>query len=127
MLGCIYYTDLARPDHGMLPPNTAVAVHDVVFGGALGGQFFFGWLGDRLGRKSICGRRCCSRPSAPSCRAHVEELTRQCHGHPRLLPLLDIFSNNRLLPSSAFSLSTIAARGRAVFEGWRSVMASGLT
>ena len=56
LISCIYYTDLATPDHGMLPPNTAVAVHDVVFGGALAGQFFFGWLGDRLGRKSICGR-----------------------------------------------------------------------
>ena len=53
LISCIYYTDLATPDHGMLPPNTAAAVNNVVFGGALAGQFFFGWLGDRLGHKSI--------------------------------------------------------------------------
>jgi len=23
LLGCIYYTDIARPDHGMLPPKAA--------------------------------------------------------------------------------------------------------
>ena len=42
LLGCIYYTDIARPDHGMLPPKAAAAMNGVVFCGALAGQFFLG-------------------------------------------------------------------------------------
>ena len=55
MLGCIYYTDLARPEHGTQPPNAADTVNGVVFCNALAGQFFFGWLGNRLGRNSVYG------------------------------------------------------------------------
>ena len=56
MLDCIYYTNLARPEHGTLPPNAVDAVNGVMLGGALAGQFFCGWLGDRLGRKSVYDR-----------------------------------------------------------------------
>ncbi|RCV29417.1 hypothetical protein SETIT_6G012100v2 [Setaria italica] len=45
LLGRIYYTDTTKPDPGSLPP-------DVAFCGTLAGQLFFGWLGDKLGRKS---------------------------------------------------------------------------
>ena len=55
MLGCIYYTDLARPEHGTQPPNSADAVNGVMLCDALAGQFFFGWFGDRLGRNSVYG------------------------------------------------------------------------
>ncbi|CAL4916964.1 unnamed protein product [Urochloa decumbens] len=55
LLGRIYYTDLNKPDPGSLPPNVAAAVNGVAFCGTLAGQLFFGWLGDKLGRKSVYG------------------------------------------------------------------------
>ncbi|CAN6293387.1 unnamed protein product [Urochloa humidicola] len=55
LLGRIYYTDLTKPDPGSLPPNVAAAVNGVAFCGTLAGQLFFGWLGDKLGRKSVYG------------------------------------------------------------------------
>ncbi|KAF8721281.1 hypothetical protein HU200_023209 [Digitaria exilis] len=55
LLARIYYTDLAKPDPGTLPPNVAAAVNGVALCGTLAGQLFFGWLGDRLGRKSVYG------------------------------------------------------------------------
>ncbi|CAN6314040.1 unnamed protein product [Urochloa humidicola] len=55
LLGRIYYTDPSRPDPGTLPPNVAAAVNGVALCGTLAGQLFFGWLGDRLGRKSVYG------------------------------------------------------------------------
>jgi len=55
LLGRIYYTDTAKPDPGSLPPNVAAAVNGVAFCGTLAGQLFFGWLGDKLGRKSVYG------------------------------------------------------------------------
>ncbi|CAN6310964.1 unnamed protein product [Urochloa humidicola] len=55
LLGRIYYTDLSKPDPGSLPPNVAAAVNGVAFCGTLAGQLFFGWLGDKLGRKSVYG------------------------------------------------------------------------
>ncbi|CAN6323857.1 unnamed protein product [Urochloa humidicola] len=55
LLGRIYYTDLSQPDPGSLPPNVAAAVNGVAFCGTLAGQLFFGWLGDKLGRKSVYG------------------------------------------------------------------------
>ncbi|GMI68165.1 phosphate transporter 1;4, ARABIDOPSIS THALIANA PHOSPHATE TRANSPORTER 2 [Hibiscus trionum] len=36
---------------GTLPPNVSAAVNGVAFCGTLVGQLFFGWLGDKLGRK----------------------------------------------------------------------------
>ena len=55
LLGCIYYTDLAKPEHGTLSLNAADAVNGVVLCDALAGQFFFSWFGDRLGRNSVYG------------------------------------------------------------------------
>ncbi|CAN6308011.1 unnamed protein product [Urochloa humidicola] len=55
LLGRIYYTDPSKPDPGTLPPNVAAAVNGVALCGTLAGQLFFGWLGDKLGRKSVYG------------------------------------------------------------------------
>jgi PHS family inorganic phosphate transporter-like MFS transporter len=55
LLGRIYYTDVSKPDPGTLPPNVAAAVNGVALCGTLAGQLFFGWLGDKLGRKSVYG------------------------------------------------------------------------
>ncbi|KAJ1298766.1 hypothetical protein BS78_01G479000 [Paspalum vaginatum] len=55
LLGRIYYTDPTSPDPGTLPPNVAAAVNGVALCGTLAGQLFFGWLGDRLGRKTAYG------------------------------------------------------------------------
>ncbi|XP_062200754.1 probable inorganic phosphate transporter 1-8 [Phragmites australis] len=55
LLGRIYYTDTAKPDPGSLPPNVAMAANGVAFCGTFAGQLFFGWLGDKLGRKSVYG------------------------------------------------------------------------
>ncbi|TQE08917.1 hypothetical protein C1H46_005531 [Malus baccata] len=38
-----------------LPPNVACAVNGVALCGTLVGQLFFGWLGDKLGRKRVYG------------------------------------------------------------------------
>ncbi|KAJ1693880.1 hypothetical protein LUZ63_010578 [Rhynchospora breviuscula] len=54
-LGRLYYTDLNYPKPGTLPPNVSAAVTSVALCGTLAGQLFFGWLGDRLGRKSVYG------------------------------------------------------------------------
>ncbi|CAN0886369.1 Probable inorganic phosphate transporter 1-7 [Linum grandiflorum] len=48
LLGRIYY-------HGTLPPVVSAAVNGVAFCGTLAGQLFFGWLGDKLGRKKVYG------------------------------------------------------------------------
>ncbi|KAI4384472.1 hypothetical protein MLD38_002623 [Melastoma candidum] len=54
LLGRIYYTSgTLKP--GSLPPNVASAVNGVALCGTLAGQLFFGWLGDRLGRKRVYG------------------------------------------------------------------------
>lgn len=55
LLGRIYYTDLTFEKPGTLPPNVAAAVNGVAFCGTLSGQLFFGWLGDKLGRKKVYG------------------------------------------------------------------------
>ncbi|KAK3150497.1 hypothetical protein QOZ80_3AG0233960 [Eleusine coracana subsp. coracana] len=55
LLGRIYYTDPTSPKPGSLPPNVAAAVNGVALCGTLAGQLFFGWLGDKLGRKSVYG------------------------------------------------------------------------
>ncbi|GJN30316.1 hypothetical protein PR202_gb18611 [Eleusine coracana subsp. coracana] len=55
LLGRIYYTDPTSPNPGSLPPNVAAAVNGVALCGTLAGQLFFGWLGDKLGRKSVYG------------------------------------------------------------------------
>ncbi|CAI0459742.1 unnamed protein product [Linum tenue] len=55
LLGRIYYTDPNSPKPGSLPPNVAAAVNGVALCGTLVGQLFFGWLGDKLGRKKVYG------------------------------------------------------------------------
>ncbi|KAG6475013.1 inorganic phosphate transporter 1-1-like [Zingiber officinale] len=55
LLGRIYYTDYTSPKPGILPANVYAAVTCVALCGTLAGQLFFGWLGDKLGRKSVYG------------------------------------------------------------------------
>ncbi|KAM5564181.1 putative inorganic phosphate transporter 1-2 [Rosa sericea] len=55
LLGRIYYTVPGSPKPGSLPPNVAAAVNGVALCGTLAGQLFFGWLGDKLGRKCVYG------------------------------------------------------------------------
>ncbi|XP_017697642.1 probable inorganic phosphate transporter 1-4 [Phoenix dactylifera] len=54
LLGRIYYYD-GSSTPGSLPPNVAAAVNGVAFCGTLSGQLFFGWLGDKMGRKKVYG------------------------------------------------------------------------
>jgi PHS family inorganic phosphate transporter-like MFS transporter len=56
ILGRIYYYDPAKPNTvGTLPPNVNSAVTAVALCGTLAGQLFFGWAGDRWGRKKVYG------------------------------------------------------------------------
>jgi len=53
LLGRIYYPD--GKGKGNLPEDAAVAVNGIALVGTVLGQIFFGWLGDRMGRKRIYG------------------------------------------------------------------------
>ncbi|CAI9107646.1 OLC1v1007053C1 [Oldenlandia corymbosa var. corymbosa] len=55
MLGRIYYHHEGATKPGSLPPNVSAAVNGVALCGTLAGQLFFGWLGDKLGRKKVYG------------------------------------------------------------------------
>lgn len=55
LLGRIYYYNSTSATPGTLPPNVSAAVSGVALCGALAGQLFFGWLGDKMGRKSVYG------------------------------------------------------------------------
>ncbi|XP_057473537.1 inorganic phosphate transporter 1-4 [Actinidia eriantha] len=55
LLGRIYYHVDGSPKPGTLPPNVSAAVNGVALCGTLAGQLFFGWLGDKLGRKRVYG------------------------------------------------------------------------
>ncbi|KAG8370411.1 hypothetical protein BUALT_Bualt14G0114100 [Buddleja alternifolia] len=55
LLGRIYYHHDGATKPGTLPPNVSAAVNGVAFCGTLAGQLFFGWLGDKLGRKKVYG------------------------------------------------------------------------
>lgn len=55
LLGRIYFHVDGSPKPGTLPPNVAAAVNGVALCGTLAGQLFFGWLGDKLGRKRVYG------------------------------------------------------------------------
>ncbi|KNA12764.1 hypothetical protein SOVF_122960 [Spinacia oleracea] len=55
LLGRIYYTHPGSLKPGTLPPNVSAAVNGVAFCGTLSGQLFFGWLGDKMGRKKVYG------------------------------------------------------------------------
>ncbi|XP_038878193.1 low affinity inorganic phosphate transporter 1-like [Benincasa hispida] len=55
LLGRIYYHKEGSDKPGELPSNIAAAVNGVAFCGTLSGQLFFGWLGDKMGRKKVYG------------------------------------------------------------------------
>ncbi|KAF0892426.1 hypothetical protein E2562_015488 [Oryza meyeriana var. granulata] len=55
LLGRIYYFNPDSKSPGTLPPNVSAAVNGVAFCGTLAGQLFFGWLGDKMGRKKVYG------------------------------------------------------------------------
>ena len=55
LLGRIYYLNPESSKPGSLPPNVSAAVNGVALCGTLAGQLFFGWLGDKLGRKKVYG------------------------------------------------------------------------
>ncbi|KAK4855535.1 hypothetical protein QYF36_008316 [Acer negundo] len=55
LLGRIYYHVDGHPKPGTLPPGVSAAVNGVAFCGTLAGQLFFGWLGDKMGRKKVYG------------------------------------------------------------------------
>ncbi|XP_031501649.1 probable inorganic phosphate transporter 1-7 [Nymphaea colorata] len=55
LLGRIYYFEGNPNRPGSLPPNVSSAVNGVALCGTLAGQLFFGWLGDKLGRKKVYG------------------------------------------------------------------------
>eukprot|EP00897_Mesotaenium_endlicherianum_P002717 jgi/Mesen1/2473/ME000158S01668 len=55
LLGRLYYYDPLINKPGVLPVNVAAAVNGVALCGTLAGQLFFGWLGDKLGRKKVYG------------------------------------------------------------------------
>ncbi|XP_058745390.1 low affinity inorganic phosphate transporter 1-like [Vicia villosa] len=54
LLGRIYYYDGGN-NPGSLPQNVSAAINGVAFCGTLAGQLFFGWLGDKMGRKRVYG------------------------------------------------------------------------
>ncbi|KAK7391676.1 hypothetical protein VNO78_20095 [Psophocarpus tetragonolobus] len=54
LLGRIYYTE-GHDKPGSLPSNVSAAINGVAFCGTLAGQLFFGWLGDKMGRKRVYG------------------------------------------------------------------------
>ncbi|KAJ3679881.1 hypothetical protein LUZ60_016159 [Juncus effusus] len=55
LLGRIYYYVPGSKVPGSLPPNVSAAVNGVALCGTLAGQLFFGWLGDKMGRKKVYG------------------------------------------------------------------------
>ncbi|PIA46561.1 hypothetical protein AQUCO_01500246v1 [Aquilegia coerulea] len=55
LLGRIYYHVEGSSKPGTLPPNVSAAVNGVALCGTLAGQLFFGWLGDKMGRKKVYG------------------------------------------------------------------------
>ncbi|XP_074318964.1 putative inorganic phosphate transporter 1-3 [Silene latifolia] len=57
LIGRHYYTEPGpNPSApGALPINVSAAVNGVALCGTLAGQLFFGWLGDKMGRKKVYG------------------------------------------------------------------------
>ncbi|XP_057488985.1 probable inorganic phosphate transporter 1-3 [Actinidia eriantha] len=55
LLGRIYYMKEGSAKPGTLPPNVQSSVTGVALVGTLVGQLFFGWLGDKMGRKKVYG------------------------------------------------------------------------
>lgn len=55
LLGRIYFHVPGSQKPGTLPPSVSSAINGVALVGTLAGQLFFGWLGDKLGRKKVYG------------------------------------------------------------------------
>ncbi|CAJ1970565.1 unnamed protein product [Sphenostylis stenocarpa] len=55
LIGRLYYYDPISHSPGKLPRNVNNAITGVALCGTLAGQLFFGWLGDKLGRKRVYG------------------------------------------------------------------------
>lgn len=55
LIGRLYFYDPSTNKPGVLPPNINNAITGVALFGTLAGQLFFGWLGDKLGRKKVYG------------------------------------------------------------------------
>ncbi|XP_078427611.1 inorganic phosphate transporter 1-6-like [Wolffia australiana] len=55
LLGRLYYSVPGAAKPGTLPPYVSATVNGVAFCGTLLGQLFFGWLGDKMGRKKVYG------------------------------------------------------------------------
>ncbi|KAG2727949.1 hypothetical protein I3843_01G177300 [Carya illinoinensis] len=55
LLGRLYYYKEGSQNPGSLPSNVSAAVNGVALCGTLAGQLFFGWLGDKMGRKRVYG------------------------------------------------------------------------
>ncbi|KAA0049254.1 inorganic phosphate transporter 1-4 [Cucumis melo var. makuwa] len=55
LLGRIYFHKEGSDKPGELPSNISAAINGVAFCGTLSGQLFFGWLGDKMGRKRVYG------------------------------------------------------------------------
>ncbi|GKU85756.1 hypothetical protein SLEP1_g381 [Rubroshorea leprosula] len=55
LLGRIYYYTEGQVKPSTLPINVLAAVNGVALCGTLAGQLFFGWLGDKMGRKTVYG------------------------------------------------------------------------
>ncbi|KAI4962593.1 hypothetical protein ZWY2020_028783 [Hordeum vulgare] len=88
LLGRIYYYREGADAPGSLPPNVAAAVNGVAFCGTLSGQLFFGWLGDRMGRKRVYGMTLMCMVLCSIARPLLRLHPRLRHGHALLLPLL---------------------------------------
>lgn len=55
LLGRVYFHVPGSEKPGTLPPSFSSAINGVALVGTLAGQLFFGWLGDKLGRKKVYG------------------------------------------------------------------------
>ncbi|KAM1020408.1 hypothetical protein ACFX13_042381 [Malus domestica] len=55
LIGRLYYYDPSTNKPGVLPNHINNAITGVALFGTLAGQLFFGWLGDKLGRKKVYG------------------------------------------------------------------------
>ncbi|CAN1297504.1 Low affinity inorganic phosphate transporter 8 [Linum perenne] len=55
LIGRLYYFDPASGKPGKVPIDINNAITGVALCGTLAGQLFFGWLGDKLGRKKVYG------------------------------------------------------------------------
>lgn len=55
LLGRVHFYKPGSPLPGTLPPGLNAAVNGIALLGAFFGQLFFGWLGDKMGRKRVYG------------------------------------------------------------------------